>query len=255
MVSPLTDRLLSGYSSSETNSSNGRLSSGEGAKAGPTTDSGGYSADHELSAQAAQGTPPPFYIDLLSRHHKRHASDSPHGKAPDEKRNKLEHEMEVSYLAHVARDEMARGGRKCPKINPKKPRILPGSIDMSKVSLVTSKNFFMAPRKPAEASAWNVTLTMSPDLCVEALQSIIKSCSEHYQGTAATSSLVDAVKAPLLPPPPPPLPTPSAEMEGDSSDVASTTSSVTEDGDPSSGEDNAKTISMGDALTLSKQPR
>lgn len=252
MVSPLTDRLLTGYSSSETNSSNGRPS--RAAQAGPPTDSGGYSADYEVSAQ---GTPPPFYIDLLSRHHKRHASGGPHGKAPDEKKKKLEHEKEVSYLAHVARHEVARGGRKCPKINAKKPRILPESIDMSKVSLVSSKNFFMPPRKPVEASAWNVTLTMSPDLCMEALQSIVKSCSEHYHGSvsssaAATSLERDVLKAPLPSPPP----TPPTEMEGDdSSDVASTTSSVTEDGDPSSGEDNAQTISMGDALTLSKQPR
>ena len=242
MVSPLTDRLLSGYSSSETNSSNGRQSSGAGAK--PTTDSGGYSADHELSNQ---GTPPPFYIDLLSRHHKRHASGSPQGQLPDEKKKRIEHEKEVSYLAHVARHEMARGGIKSSKINTKKPRMLPYPIDMSKVSLVHSKNFFTLPRKPVETSAWNMTLTMSPDLCFDALQSIIKSCSDHYQGVpggpVAAPVLADSVK-------------PAPEMEGDTSDVASTTSSVTEDGDPSSSEDSTKVpISMGDALTISKQPR
>ena len=232
MPSVLTDRLFSGYSSAET-SSNGRLSNENKA------DSGGYSADQEQSA-----TPPPYYIDLLSRHRKRHAADDSHHSAPDDKKIRVQHENEVSYLAHVARHEMARAGLKCPKINHKKPRMLPCSIDMSKVSLVHSKDFFMEPRKVTSAS-WNVTMSMSPDLCVDALQSIVKSCSEHYKGVP---SMPEGTRPEVK----------VSEMEGDNSDVASTTSSVTQDGsdETEDTDDTAKTtISMGEALTISKRPR
>ena len=245
MVSALTDRLFSGYSSSETNST-GRLS--DGAKAGPTTDSGGYSADQE---QSAQGTPPPFYIDLMSRHRKRHASgDLKDSSSTRDDLKRAQKEQEVNYLAHVARHEIARGGLKCPQINYKKPRLLSCPIDMSRVTLVHSKDFFTVPRKPVSSSLWNVTQTMmSPDLCMDTLQSIVQSCAELYKGEpiSETSSTTEdsAGEKP-------------SEMEADNSDVASTTSSVTEDGveEATSGGDSAKVaISMGQALTLSKQPR
>lgn len=232
MVSALTDRLWSGYSSSGG-------SSNEAKPAATTNDSSGYSADQE---QSAQTTAPPFYIDLLSHHGKRHASDDHHHDgAPDEKKRRLENQMEVNYLAHTARHEISRGGRSYPTINTKKPRVLPVGVDYSHVTLVHSKDFFMPPRKPA-ASSWNMTMTMSPDLCMDALQSIIKSCSSHYRGVS---------NPPVAPLGRPEQKTP--ETEEDSSDVASTTSSVTEDGDDVAPP--KTTISMGQALSISKQPR
>lgn len=245
MVSALTDRLFTGYSSSETNSSSGRMSNE--AKNGPTADSGGYSADQEQSA----GTPPPFYIDLLSRHRKRRASGDARRSSSDEKKQRLDRKHEMNYAAHVARHELARGGLRCPQVNCKKPRMLPSPVDMSKVTLVNSKDFVAAPKRAAP-SAWNVTLTMSPDLCVDALTSIIKATSGHYRGSPlpATEAAAACSSTPKAP-----------ETEGDSSDVASTTSSVTEDGvdDVGTGEsevDSSKAaISMGQALTISKLPR
>uniref|UniRef100_A0A7S3L6B6 Uncharacterized protein n=1 Tax=Amphora coffeiformis TaxID=265554 RepID=A0A7S3L6B6_9STRA len=246
MVSTLTDRLFSGYSSSETNSSTGRRGNHE-PKSAPTTDrdSGGYSADLENSA----GTPPPFYIDLLSHHRKRHASGEYHADAPDEKKKRVEHEQEMNYIAHTARRELAHGGLRYPKINCRKPRMVPGPINMSKVSLVSSKDFAKSQKRPV-TSAWNVTLTMSPDLCLDSLTSIIKSCSDHYRGVPCVAAAM-----------PQPSTCKESVMDGDSSDVASTTSSVTEEGvdEVAAGESEAETskvaISMGQALTISKQPR
>ena len=246
MVSTLTDRIFSGYSSSETNSSTGRR--GNEPQGDPTTDrdSGGYSADLEHSA----GTPPPFYIDLLSHHGKRHAPGESHADAPDEKKKRIQHQQEMNYIAHNARHEISRGGLRYPKMNVKKPRLVPGSIDTSKVSLVTSKDFAKAHKRHV-TSSWNVTLTMSPDLCLDALSSMIKSCSEHYRGVPGVSPAVVHQCSTSKP----------SGMEGDSSDGGSTTSSVTEDGvdEVAGGEveaDSSKiAISMGQALTISKRPR
>ena len=247
MVSALTDRLFTGYSSSETNSSGGRLSNEPKKSATTDRDSGGYSADQEQSA----GTPPPFYIDLLSRNHKRHASGQSHADAPDEKKKRVQHQQEMNYIAHVAKHEISRGGLRCPKVNSKKPRMVPGLIDMSKVSLIHSKDFFTLPKRPV-TSAWNVTMTMSPDLCMNALSSMVKSCSEHYRGVPGAAAPATVPRFPTSQAP---------ETEGDSSDVASTTSSVTEYGVDEvaaveSEADSSKiAISMGQALTISKQPR
>lgn len=241
MVSPLTDRLLSGYSSSGTSSATSGRLSGEAKLAATANDSSGYSADQEQSAQAAA---PPFYIDLLSRHGKRHATDDLHDGAPDEKRKRVENEMETNYLAHSARHEIARGGLRCPKINLKKPRLASAGIDFSHVSLIHSKDFFMTPRKPdTSKSPWNVTMSMSPDLCIDALQSIVKSCYSHYQGVSNVPAEPVARTE-----------SKTSETEGDASDVASTTSSVTEDGVEEVAAPKS-TISMGQALSISKQPR
>lgn len=252
MVSPLTDRLLSGYSSSGNSSGESGRQSGDAPKPTTTTanDSSGYSADQE---QSAQNPSPPYFIDLLARHRKRGASDDAHSHdgvgSHDDKKRRIERQSETNYIAHMARHEISRAGLPYPKINPKKSKILPSSVDFSKVTLIHSKDFARTSRKPVSAapSPWNVTLTMSPDMCVSALQSLIKSCSAHYNGVSNPPMSTVSPFAKKVS---------SSEMEEDTSDVASTTSSVTEDGvEDAPPPARTSTISMGQALSISKQPR
>jgi hypothetical protein len=196
----------------------------------------------------------------MSRHRKRHASEEHHHyentssiTSQEDKKGK----QEMQYLAHIARHEVARGGLDCPEDaqNFKKPRLSDDSIDMSRVTMVHSKDYFAPPRKPGFESAWNVPQMMNPDLGMSTLLSIIKSCSEHYRGqdvfqTASFPSTTSPIAATST------MTQDKAEI--DNSDVASSTSSVTEgdSDDVVSGEESTKAaISMGQALSLSKQPR
>jgi hypothetical protein len=246
MVSALTDRLFSGYSSSGTNSSGGaasgkNASSGGGTK--PANDSG-YSADREQRSAGSTETPPLFYIDLLTRHRKRACSTSADNSslASDEKRARITDSQELNYLAHMVSQELGTaGGHAYPKINSKKPRMLPthANVNMGGVTLVHSKDYFaVAPRKSSQSSHGGHNM-MSPELCVDALQSIIKACAPHYQTTASFRAIN------------PPFSKPTADLG--TSDSASTTSSVTEDEAEDATEN--PSISMGQALTISKQPR
>lgn len=248
MVSALTDRLFSGYSSSGTNSSGG-AASGKNASSGgtkPANDSG-YSADQEQPSAAK--TPPLFYIELLTRHRKRGSPSDNSSLASDEKRTRIEDAQEVNYLAHMVSQELVRGGHLYPEINTEKPRMLPtnANVDMRGVTLVHSKDYFGAPPAARTSSQSSSSHNNNPnnhphnmmslDFGGDALQSIIKACAPHYQTT--TTSRVNPKPAGVL---------------TDTSDGASTTSSVTEEEAEDAATENPS-ISMGQALTISKQPR
>ena len=132
MVSALSQRLLSGYSS---NSSSGSSSKKRPSKSkdGKTGSLSGYSADREETS----GTPPIVSIDLLGESRKVHAYD-PNG---CEKRRKTH---ELQFAASTVKQDLARAGFPYPELDKDKQIMSsPGGgvyrISLKGVRLVRSK--------------------------------------------------------------------------------------------------------------------
>jgi len=260
MVSPLSARLLNGYCSSG-NSSDGstkklqalkhsspHLAAGSAVSAASASkpdnaSSTGYVADMEQLHVTSTGAPPVF-IDMYSHHRKRELTSN------DErakKNRKIQGQIqEMNYLATTAKADIARGEKHVPVVRTQCPRTLASmaGVDMTKVQLVTS-NKLTSPFLTAQSGGPPIVSPMERDNYYGDINDMIQSCSSFYQ-------LPIQLEETKL--------SSAADTESSTSSVTDTESEEcnevsTEEEDPSRTNNDASLITMGEALSISRQPR
>lgn len=165
MVSPLSTRLMSGYTSSNSSCNS---SSNASSKKRPASSNGkldsitGYSADGEETS----GFPPLASIDLQEEH--RGSSDLNGGFQKRRKKNELQ------FAALSAKADLARAGKTYPTIDRNKEKMTStnGSIiNLKGVNLIHSKEFEM-PTFSSSSSAKNMFVDY---------QMMVAACHDSYR--------------------------------------------------------------------------
>ena len=181
----------------------------------------GYSADRESNASST--IPPVFSIDFLSRNKKRESRGT-----PASERSKRLKVQEMNYSAATAKSELTRAGLKVPLLKKESMKV----VDHRYSSAVADSPYLYSNAAPKMDD-------------VSPLASIIDSCDAFY---AALPKIPAATESD------------NSQQNRSPSEYESSTSSVTDNDENSdssvSGEEaKTKVVSMGEALSLSKEAR
>jgi hypothetical protein len=234
MVSQLSARLLNFNSieNSSDNSSNGSKSNGgaQSTKSRGRSSAGGYMADMESSTgNTSCDSSPACFVDVLPGHHKRENTSSID--SGDVKRRKT---LEANYLASTVGFELARAGKSAPLM-----RINPHVDHVQNKTLTTP---FLVAQAP-------LTGVFQTDYCAN-MHNIISACSSFYQiptETLLSKKETGICREELC----------TSSVSGDSEDdiVCSNACIDTAKPDTKTAACEASFITMGDALSISMEPR
>jgi hypothetical protein len=227
MVSQLSARLLNlnRIANSNDNSSNGSKSNrgAQSTKSNGRSSAGGYMADSETLSSTGNtscDSSPSCFVDVLPGHHKReHASSID---TRDVKRRKM---FEANYLASTVGAELARAGKSAPQV-----RVNPNVDYVESKSLTTP---FLVPQAPLKG-------VFQADYCAN-MDNIVSACSSFYQipTEALLSSKDNGVAREEMSP---------SSISGDSDASDEPSKPIKTSAGPSF-------ITMGEALSISMEPR
>ena len=208
MVSPLSARLIAGYSSEKSFSdgsgtSLNALANANNDTALPISQGGnsGYSADVETTRNAEF---PPCMIGMLSRKAKREALSR-------DKEAKRQRTAEDNYNASTVKSDLEKVGKGVPELRADCPRTLPtlSGVGMSHVSHVFSKDFHPEETIPSGephdyyfgisqlGEACRSFYNVIPQEASESMEDDEKGQNSSYEGASTTSSVTNESEDPL----------------------------------------------------------